>query len=303
MYEQIAQNKRNSVFLIVFFTALVVVLGYLIGEAMGWGYGALILAFILAAAMALFGYFGGDKMVLAVSRAQPASRERHAQLYNITEELTIASGLPMPRLYIIPDDNAPNAFAAGRNPRHASVAVTTALLDRLNRQELQGVIAHELSHVGNYDILFATLVGILVGTVVILADFFLRSLIWGGGRRRGRSASSSGKGGAILMLIAVVLAILAPIFAKLIQLATSRQREYLADASAAKMTRYPEGLASALEKIAVSPAKLESANRGTAHFYIVNPLKVGGRKRSQLWSTHPDVAERVKRLRALASSA
>jgi heat shock protein HtpX len=306
MYEEISRNKRNSFILVVVFVAGVIFLGYILGEAAGFGPAAMIFAFILAAIFALTGYFKGDKIVLAVSRARPAKREEYPQLYNVTEELTIASGLPMPALYIIPDDDAPNAFATGRDPKHSSIAVTTALLNRLNRAELQGVLAHELSHVGDYDILFATLIGVLVGTVAMLSDFFLRYMFWtGGGRRRSRSrsSSSSGGGGGIIMVVAIILAILAPLFALIIQLAVSRQREYLADANAALMTRYPEGLAAALEKISRNPGTLEVSNRATEHLYIISPIKNlrdREQKKKSLFSTHPPVADRIRRLREMA---
>lgn len=304
MYQEISRNKRNSFILVVVFVAGVILLGYIFGEASGFGPGGVIVAFIFAVLFALTGYFKGDKIVLAVSRAKPAKREEYPQLYNIVEELTIASGLPMPALYVIPDDDAPNAFATGRDPKHSSIAVTTALLARLNRAELQGVLAHELSHVGDYDILFATLIGILVGTVAMLSDFFLRYTFWtGGGRRRSRSSSSSGGGGGIILAVSIILAILAPLFALIIQLAVSRQREYLADANAALMTRYPEGLASALEKISRNPGVLEVSNRATEHLYIVSPIKsLRDREKNEksLFSTHPPTADRIRRLREMA---
>ncbi|MDP8215579.1 MAG: M48 family metallopeptidase [Candidatus Euphemobacter frigidus] len=301
MYEEISQNKRNSFILIIIFVAGIVFLGYLFGLVAGFGPGAMIFAFIISALMALAGYFNGDKIVLAVSRAQLAAREKYPQLYNIVEELTIASGLPMPKLYIVHDGDAPNAFATGRDPAHSSIAVTTALLNRLNRTELQGVLAHELSHVGDYDILFATLIGILVGMVAMFSDFFLRYTFWTGGGRRKNSSGGSGAG--VLMVIALILAILAPLFALIIQLTVSRQREYLADANAALMTRYPEGLASALEKISRNPGVLEVSNRATQHLYIISPIKsIRDRKKSSLFSTHPPVAERIRRLRGMAGN-
>jgi len=300
MYEEIGQNKRNSVILVVVFAAVVILLGYIFGQVAGFGYFGIILAFIISLVMALSGYFKGDRIVLAVSRAKPALRDEYPQLYNIVEELIIASGLPMPKLYIIADDDAPNAFATGRDPEHASIAVTTALLNRLNRTELQGVLAHELSHIGDYDILFATLIGIMVGMVALMADFFLRYTFWGGGGRR-RSNSSSSGGGGVVIILALVLAILAPLFAIIIQLAVSRQREYLADANAALMTRYPEGLASALEKISQNPGVLEVSNRATQHLYIISPIKSmrERKKKTKLFSTHPPVEERIKRLREM----
>ena len=299
MYEEIGQNKRNSIILVVVFAAVLILLGYIFGQVAGFGYFGIVLAFIISTAMALTGYFRGDKIVLAVSQAKPASREEYPQLYNIVEELIIASGLPMPKLYIIHDNDAPNAFATGRDPDHASIAVTTALLNRLNRIELQGVLAHELSHIGDYDILFATLIGIMVGMVALMADFFLRYTFWGGGRRRSSNNSSGGNG--FIMILALALAILAPLFALIIQLAVSRQREYLADANAALMTRYPEGLASALEKISRNPGVLEVSNRATQHLYIISPIKSirDRKKKSSLFSTHPPVEDRIKRLREM----
>lgn len=299
MYEEIGQNKRNSIILVVVFAAVLILLGYIFGQVAGFGYFGIVLAFIISTAMALTGYFRGDKIVLAVSQAKPASREEYPQLYNIVEELIIASGLPMPKLYIIHDNDAPNAFATGRDPDHASIAVTTALLNRLNRIELQGVLAHELSHIGDYDILFATLIGIMVGMVALMADFFLRYTFWGGGRRRSSNNSSGGNG--FIMILALALAILAPLFALIIQLAVSRQREYLADANAALMTRYPEGLASALEKISRDPGVLEVSNRATQHLYIISPIKSirDRKKKSSLFSTHPPVEDRIKRLREM----
>lgn len=302
MYEEIGQNKRNSIILVVVFAAVVILLGYIFGQVAGFGYFGIILAFIISTIMALAGYFKGDRIVLAVSRAKPARRDEYPQLYNIIEELIIASGLPMPKLYIIQDDDAPNAFATGRNPDNSSIAVTTALLNRLNRTELQGVLAHELSHVGDYDILFATLIGILVGMVALMADFFLRYTFWTGGGRKRSGSSSSGSGGSVMMIIALALAVLAPLFALIIQMAVSRQREYLADANAALMTRYPEGLASALEKISRNPGVLEVSNRATQHLYIISPIKSirERQKKRSLFSTHPPVEERIKRLREMA---
>ncbi len=292
MYSEISQNKRNSLILVVVFVAAVILLGYIFGRVAGFGPYAVIIAFVFSVAMALTGYYRGDRIVLAVSHARPADRAQYPQLYNVVEELTIASGLPMPALYIITDDDAPNAFATGRDPAHASIAVTTALLRRLDRAELQGVLAHELSHVGDYDILFATLIGILVGMVALMSDFFLRYTFWTGGGRRRSSGSSSG-GGGILMVVALVLAILAPLFALIIQLAVSRQREYLADAQAALMTRYPEGLASALEKISRNPGVLEVSNRATQHLYIVSPIKSIREKKRELPVQHPSSGRRT----------
>jgi heat shock protein HtpX len=237
-------------------------------------------------------YYAGGRIVLAASRAQEVTHDEAPQLFNVVEEMAIAGGLPMPKVYII-KDSAPNAFATGRDPEHASVAVTSGLLEKLNRDELQGVIAHEMSHVGNFDIRYAMLVGILVGTTVLISDFFLRSLWFGGGRRR----EGGGQAQIIMIIVAVVLAILAPIFARLLQLSISRQREYLADASAVRLTRNPKGLADALQKISGDREVLEAANRATAHLYIVNPVKGFEKRAKGLFSTHPPIQERIQILR------
>jgi len=297
MYTSIAANKRNSFFITIAITAFLIVLGYFLGVYWGSGYAGVAISFLLALIMSLAAYYSGDKMVLAISRAKRIEKRDYPQLFNVIEELSVAGGLPMPAIYVI-DDTAPNAFATGRNPQHASVAITTGLMQKLNRDELQGVMAHELSHVGNRDILYATMVGVLVGSIAMISDFFLRSFFWSGGRRR-RSDEKGGGIGVILVIFAIALAILAPICAKLLQLAVSRQREYLADASAAMLTRYPEGLASALEKIAGDKEVLEVANRATQHLYIVNPIKPFEKRASSLFSTHPPIGERITRLRAM----
>ena len=299
MYEEIAANKRNSWILIVLVTAVLVVLGYVIGAYWGNRYIGVFLAGIVAIFASLSAYYSGDKAILSMSRARRIEKKDYPQLFDVIEELSISGNLPMPAVYVI-EDSAPNAFATGRDPKHASVAITTGLMQKLNRDELQGVMAHEMSHVGNRDILFATMVGILVGSIVLVSDFFLRGLFWGrvGGRRKS-AGSAGGAGGAIFLLIALVFAIVAPLFAKLLQLAVSRQREYLADASAAQLTRYPEGLASALEKIASDKEVLEVANRATQHLYIVNPIKPFEKRGSALFSTHPPIEDRIARLRAM----
>jgi heat shock protein HtpX len=296
--ERIAVNRRNSLILISAFLAFVAVFGYVIGWAwIGDPVGAifgLVLAFIVGIVTGLATYYGGDKMVLAASRAREISHDDAPVLFNVVEEMAIAAGLPMPKVYII-DDSAPNAFATGRDPEHASVAVTSGLLEKLNRDELQGVIAHEMSHVANFDIRYSMLVGILVGTTVLISDFFLRGL-WFGGGGRGR-----GDGGGyiqlIMIVIAIVFAILAPLFARLLQLSISRQREYLADASAVRLTRNPKGLADALQKISGDREVLEAANRATAHLYIVNPVKGFEKRAKGLFSTHPPIEERIQILR------
>jgi heat shock protein HtpX len=303
----VAQNKRNSVLLVVFFVLFICVLGGVLGWALFRDVGAAIPSIILALSvslvMALIGYYAGPGAVLAMSGARPIAKEDDPQLYNIVEELSIASGLPIPKLYLI-ETPAMNAFATGRDPQHAAVAVTRGLRERLGRDELQGVLAHELSHVKNFDIRFMTLMAVLVGTVVLLADIGLRSLFWGG---RGRRRSSGRDGGGIVMLVillvAILLAIIAPVLAQLIQLASSRQREFLADASAARMTRYPEGLARALEALGADTEPMPQASRATAHMFIVQPMMASGRRRtrSSLWSSHPLIEDRVARLRSIGN--
>jgi heat shock protein HtpX len=295
MYDEITENKRNSWILVIVVTLVLVALGYLAGEYWGSGYVGVGLAVVIALVTSLSAYYGGAGMILAMSRARRIEKKDHPQLFNVVEELAIAGGLPIPSIYII-DDTAPNAFATGRDPEHASVAITTGLLEKLSRDELQGVMAHELSHVGNRDILFAMMVGIMVGSIVMVSDFFLRSVFWS---RGGRKREQKGNAGAIMLVVALLFAILAPFFAKMLQLAVSRQREYLADASAVKLTRYPEGLASALEKIAGDREVLEVANRATQHLYIVNPIKPFEKRAKGLFSTHPPLEERVQRIRSM----
>jgi heat shock protein HtpX len=297
--DRIAINKRNSLLLIAAFLAFITVFGYIIGYA--WlgnpaeAVFGLVLALVVGTVAGLATYYGGDRMVLAASHAREVTHDEAPVLFNVVEEMTIAAGLPMPKVYII-DDTAPNAFATGRDPEHASVAVTSGLLEKLNRDELQGVIAHEMSHVGNFDIRYAMLVGILVGTTVLISDFFLRGLWFGGGRRR---EDGGGQAQLIMMAIAIVLAILAPIFARLVQLSISRQREYLADASAVQLTRNPKALADALQKISGDQEVLEVANRATAHLYIVNPIKKFEKRAKGIFSTHPPIEERIKILRSM----
>src|ERR687893_769195 len=296
--ERIARNRRNSLLLIAGFLAFVTVFGYIIGFAwIGDPKGALfglVLAFAVGTISGLVTYFAGDKMVLAASRAKEITHDEAPVLFNVVEEMAIASGLPMPKVYVV-NDTAHNAFATGRDPEHASVAVTKGLLEKLDRDELQGVIAHEMAHVGNFDIRYAMLVGILVGTTVLISDFFLRGLWFGGGRRR----EGGGQAQIIMIILAVVLAVLAPIFARLLQLSISRQREYLADATAVRLTRNPKGLADALQKISGDTEVLEVANRATAHLYIVNPIKKFEKRAKGLFSTHPPIEERIQILRSL----
>jgi heat shock protein HtpX len=300
--ERIARNRRNSLLLIAGFLAFVTVFGYIIGFAwIGDPVGALfglVLAVIVGTISGLLSYYAGDKMVLAASRAKEITHDDAPVLFNVVEEMTIAAGLPMPKVYIV-DDTAPNAFATGRDPEHASVAVTKGLLEKLDRDELQGVIAHEMSHVANFDIRYSMLVGILVGTTVLISDFFLRGLWFGGGRGGGRRDGGGGQLQIIMIIIAVVLAILAPLFARLLQLSISRQREFLADATAVRLTRNPKGLADALQKISGDREVLEVANRATAHLYIANPIKKFEKRSKGLFSTHPPIEERIQILRAI----
>jgi len=246
---------------------------------------------VLAIPSSLIGYYSGDKIALATNRARELPVEAAGELHNILENLAMTVGLPKPKLYMI-DSTALNAFATGRDPEHASVAVTSGLVERLDRSELEGVLAHELSHVKNYDIRFATLVAIFVGFLVILSDLFLRATLWGG--FRSNDNRNSGRLGIVLAIVGLIFLIISPLIAKLIQLAVSRQREFLADASAALITRYPEGLAKALEKISAGP-EMPTAGKATAHLYIASPFKK--KAWASLFATHPPVAERIKRLR------
>jgi heat shock protein HtpX len=308
-FEQLmVANKRNSVLLVILFILFICILGGVLGWALlgDWRLAipSIFLALVVSSISALIGYYAGPSAVLAMSGARAITKEDDPQLYNIVEELSLASGLPMPALYVI-DTPAMNAFATGRDPQHAHVAVTRGLREKLGRDELQGVLAHELSHVQNFDIRFMTLMAVLVGVVVLIADIGTRAIFYGG---RGRSRGRGGGGGAIqlvIILVALLLAILAPIFAKLIQLAVSRQREYLADASAARMTRYPEGLARALEALAADTQPMHEASRATAHLFIVQPLMASGRRAggegTSMWSSHPPIQERISRLRSIGN--
>ena len=296
IYDAVAANRWRTVALIVVFTGILTALGYVVGEvfAPGGGIAVVPLALGFSGLSATASYFAGDKLVLAQSQAREMAAGEEPQLRNIVETLSIGLGITPPRIYLI-DDTAPNAFATGRDPKHASIVVTRGLLDKLDRTELEGVIAHELSHVVNRDIRVMLLVTVLVGTVALLSDWMLRSFAWGGGARRGRDRG----GGGIILIAALVLAILTPIVATLIQLAVSRQREYLADASGALLTRYPPGLANALRKIAADKEALEVANKATASLYIANPLKDAPRALDGLFDTHPPIAERIRRLEAM----
>jgi heat shock protein HtpX len=304
-----AGNRRKSALLLFAVAAVFAIFGAAVGYALNGtpeaALGAIAIALVVAGLLSLASYYGGDSLVLTASRAREVDAESAPELVNVVRELAIAANIPMPRVHVI-EDSAPNAFATGRDPQHASIAATTGLLEKLDREELQGVIGHELSHVGNLDIRFALLVGVLVGSIALLADLFLRWTFWGGfGGGRRRSGDREGGGGAqlIVLVIAFALAILAPIFARLVQLAVSRQREYLADATAVEFTRNPAGLERALAKIAGDQEVLEVANRATQHLYIVNPIKQFEERARGLFSTHPPTIERINRLRALRGAA
>jgi heat shock protein HtpX len=265
------------------------------------GWVGIVIAFVLAIALAVGSYWNSDKVALAVTRAKPADPQVYARLHNLVEGLCISSGLPMPRLYVI-DDPAPNAFATGRNPKHAAIAVTSGLLEKMNRIELEGVLAHELSHIKNYDILVSTLAVVMVGVIALLADLGLRFMIFGGGRNRD---SNSGGGNPIIAIVALVFILLAPIAATLMQYAVSRRRESLADISAIEMTRYPPGLIAALEKLQADRTVVRENNRATAHLWIEEPMEhYDGRSQrksrfSHLFDTHPPIEERIAALREL----
>jgi heat shock protein HtpX len=295
MYEQITRNKWKSFFLILFFLCLIFALTWAFCELTGWGPQGFVIAVVIAVAMTFGSYYASDKIVLAISRAKPVTKAEYPYLYNVVEGLTIAAGLPKPRCYVI-DDTAPNAFASGRNPKNSVIVVTTGLLQKLNRAELEGVIAHEMSHIKNYDVLVQTLAVVMVGVVALLSDWILRTFFWGGGRRRSKSSKGGGNAAAIFIVVALVLAILSPIVAQLLRLAISRKREFLADANGALLTRYPPGLASALKKLAADREPLEAANKATAHLYIVNPLKDIKGRVNRLFSTHPPIEERISAL-------
>jgi len=302
LYTHSDSNKRKTWLLMSGFFVFVILIGYVFSVAMDDSI-ILYIAVGLSIVMSFVSYWWSDKIVLKMSSAKLVKFEDNKELYRIVENLCITAGLPTPKIYLI-DDTAPNAFATGRDPEHAVVAVTRGLLQKLERSELEGVIAHELSHIGNRDILLATLVTVLVGIVVLLADFFRRWTFWGGGRRR-RDDRGGGQLQLIMFIAAIVLSILAPLFAYMMQFAISRKREFLADADGALLTRYPEGLARALEKISADQEPLEVANRATAHMYIASPFE-GKRDRrakkgffSKAFMTHPPVEERLAALRGL----
>jgi len=296
LYTQKDSNIRKTWLLFTIF--LLVVIGF--GYGLSYIYNdssILVIAVIFSIVMSFTSYWFSDKIVLKMSKAAPATHENNRELYHIVENLSITAGIPMPKIYIV-DEQSPNAFATGRNPEYAVVAVTTGLLKKLDRSELEGVLAHELSHIGNYDMLVSTMVVVLVGFISIASDIFMRSMFWGGGRRRG---GREGGANGIIMLVGIVLMILAPIVAILIKLAISRKREFLADASGALLTRYPEGLAKALIKISSDPTPLSVANNTTAHLWLDDPFKKNqkGNWLRGLFQTHPPINERVAALRGM----
>jgi heat shock protein HtpX len=293
VYEQIARNKRRSALIFLFFLVMIFALAYAFGELAGMGTGGLIFAALIAGGLSFLSYWTSDSVVLAISRAKPVTKEDYPYLYNVVEGLAIAAGIPAPRCYII-DDTAPNAFATGRTPARSVICVTTGLVEKMNRVELEGVIAHEMSHIRNYDIRVMTLAVVMVGIIALLSDWIIR-LTWGGGKVR-KAGRGKGNIGAVILVIGLLLAVFGPLIAQLLRLAVSRKREFLADASGALLTRYPPGLASALRKIAADTEPLEAANKATAHLYIVNPLKDIKGAVNKLFSTHPPTEERIAAL-------
>ena len=299
MYEQIASNRRRTWLLIAGAVVLLGAVGYALGTIWATGPVGLVVASVIALVMAVGSYRFGDRVVLASARAKEVTPQEQPRLHNIVEGLSIAAGIPKPRVYLVPEA-APNAFATGRDPEHASIAVTEGLLQSLNRVELEGVVGHELAHVVDRDILVGTVVATLAGAVILLSEFFMRSWLWGG--FRGRRGGDRGGGGveAIIFAVGLVLLVLAPIFAQVIRFSVSRQREYLADAQGALLTRYPPGLASALRKIgAASAIPMHSANNATAHLWLNQPSRVQGEgvgTLERLFSTHPPIQDRIRRL-------
>jgi heat shock protein HtpX len=304
-FREIDRNRRDSWLLVAAVIIVLGVLGGVIGYATGFGWAGVVIAVIVALVMSIGSYFGGDGLVLASSGAQevPVANppDQYKQLVNVVTEMSLAAGIPMPKVYVI-NDTAPNAFATGRDPEHASIAATTGLLEKMDREEIQGVIGHEMSHVRNFDIRFALLVGVLVGSIALISDWFLRFTFWGGGGRRDSNDNDRGGGGlqAILFIVALVLAVIAPIIGRIVQLAVSRRREELADVSSVDLTRNPVGLARALRTISDDPEVLEVANRATQHLYIVNPIKSFEERSKSMWDTHPPIAERIRILERIA---
>ena len=304
MWEQIRANRTRSVLLVTLMGAVLIAIGFALGDYFfGSPWGGVAIAAVVWIIMTLVAYYQGDSILLSTSGAKKIEKSDHPRLFNVVEEMTIACGLPkMPDVYII-DDPALNAFATGRDPNHSAVAITSGLLQKLNRDELQGVIGHEMSHVKNRDVLLMSMAAVLLGTIVILSYYFSRMIFFTGGRGSRRSNDSGGGGAAIIAVVGIIFIILAPIFAQLLYFALSRRREYLADASSALYTRYPEGLASALEKLGASTNPVRTANQATAPMYIVNPFRQEGRAATDWTSTHPPISERIRVLRQMGHSA
>ena len=294
MFEDIKRNKIKSWFIILLFLVFISFIVYYICMALDLGEMSIVIAMIFSIASTWCSYYFSDKIVLSLNKARPATKEENLRLVNILDSLVVSSGLPCtPKLYIV-EDEQPNAFATGRNPQNAVICVTTGLLNKLEYYELEGVLAHEMAHIKNYDIRLSAVVSVMVGFVVMLSDWFTRFTFYGGSRNKDNDKEGNG----ILMLIGLIFLILAPIFGKLMQLALSRKREFLADATAVEFTRNPDGLISALEKISGDPNELKSANQSTENMYIVNPFR-NKKKNSNIWSTHPSVEDRVEALRNL----
>ncbi|HMN24031.1 MAG TPA: M48 family metallopeptidase [Ignavibacteriaceae bacterium] len=303
MWELIAANKRKSIYIFIGMGLLLILIGFVFGSFYSPENGGIIgifLTIVLWGILSMISYFAGSKILLAVSGAKEVTQEVHPQLFNVVEEMRIAANLPnQPKVYIIADA-APNAFATGIKPDNTAIAVTAGLLGSLNRDELQGVVAHEMSHIMNRDVLLMTFAGMMLGTITLMSEVFTRSLWFGGGSRyKSKSSDKNGQGQIIILVLAIALAILGPIMAQLLYFAISRKREYLADASAVRLTRYPDGLASALEKISSTNLDLKTANKVTAPMYIINPLKKKGMQISNLSSTHPPITERINILRSM----
>ena len=300
MFETIRKNKIESAAIVFIFIFVITLILYYIFMALDFGYLAIVMALIFSIGSAWSSYYFSDKIILTMNKARPATKEENLKLVNILDGLMVSSGLEYrPSLYVM-EDSQPNAFATGRDPEHSVICVTTALLEKLDYYELEGVVAHELGHIKNYDIRISAIVTVMVGFVVMLSDMFSRALFWGGVRDRDEDS----KGNALLMLVGLIFLILSPIFGKLMQLAVSRKREFLADATAVEFTRNPDGLISALQKISGDPNKLETANNSTAHMYIVNPFRKDAinskkKKTTSVWSTHPSTQDRIEALRNL----
>lgn len=297
IYEQVDRNKKKSLAIIVLFVIFVSTASLVLSRALGYGVNLALLALILSGVMSLGSYYFSERIILSLSRAKPATKVKDFTFYSVAENISLAAQIPIPKLYVI-EDTAVNAFATGRNPEHAVVVATRGLLDKLDRTELEGVLAHEISHIKNYDILVMSLVTVLVGVIILLSDWLLRASYFGGARRR----SEKSQAGSAILIIGLLLALASPLIASIIKLAISRRREFLADASGVKITKFPPGLARALEKISNDNEPLEVANKATAHLFISNPLK---KKHNAigwfagLFNTHPPIEERIKALKAM----